>query len=189
MRVGSLCTGYGGIEGALENIFEEIDLRWVADNDPACIMILEQRFPGVKNLGDLKEICYDEVEPVDLLAAGFPCTDVSLAGSRKGLTKDTRTGLWYEVARAIDILHPPLVILENVLGLLSGKADSNMEPCEGCMGNNPDEPLLRALGCVLGDLASLGYRSRWGCVRASDAGAPHRRARIFIAAHAKGIGE
>jgi DNA (cytosine-5)-methyltransferase 1 len=182
MRVGSLCTGYGGMEIALENVFGNTDLRWVADNDPDCVTILEKRFPGVANLGDLKEICYNEVEPVDLLAAGFPCTDVSLAGTRKGLTRDTRTGLWYEVARAIDSLRPPLVFIENVPGLLSGRADGALESCPWCLGDESAKPALRALGAVLGDLSSLGYSVEWTSVRASHVGAPHRRERVFLMA-------
>lgn len=121
---------------------------------------------------------------IDLLTAGFPCQDVSLAGTRKGLRKGTRTGLWIQVARAIDELRPSYVLLENVLGLLSGDAHSDLEQCPGCMGDGTAEPFLRALGAVCGDLATLGYCSEWETVRASDAGAPHRRERVFIIAAA-----
>ena len=183
MRVGSLCSGYGGLEIAIRNVFADIDLAFVADTDPFAAAILEHRFPGVPNLGDITEICYNELEPIDLLAAGFPCQDVSVAGGREGLLKGNRTGLWAEVARAIDELRPPLVFLENVHGLRSAKADSPVEFCAMCMGDRAGNPFLRALGAVLGDLSALGYDAWWESVRASDIGAPHRRERVFILAY------
>lgn len=155
----------------------------MADIDPFACTILEHRFPGVPNLGDITEICYNKPEPIDLLAAGFPCQDVSVAGGREGLLQGNRTGLWAEVARAIDELRPPLVFLENVHGLRSAKAYSPVESCPVCMGNPDEKPLLRALGAVQGDLAALGYASVWDSVRASDIGAPHKRERVFILAY------
>jgi DNA (cytosine-5)-methyltransferase 1 len=180
LRVGSLCSGFGGLEMGLREVFGDIELAFVADNDPDACKVLECRFPGVPNLGDLREICYDEVEPVDILAAGFPCTDVSGAGKREGLIRGNRTGLWYEIARAIAGLRPPVVFAENVLGLLSYPADSHVEYCPGCMADQSGKLVLRAFGRVLGDLSAMGYDTRWGCLRAADAGAPHGRMRVFI---------
>lgn len=180
MRVGSLCSGYGGLEMALEMVFGETELVFVADIDKGACKVLQHRFPGVPNLGDLREIDYNDVGQIDILAAGFPCQDVSAAGARKGLVKGTRSGLWSEVAKAIDLLRPGKVFLENVHGLLSAKADSGVERCPMCMGDRRGEPFLRALGAVLGDLASLGFDAEWESVRASDVGAPHRRERVFI---------
>jgi site-specific DNA-cytosine methylase len=110
------------------------------------------------------------------------CQDVSCAGARKGLRAGNRTGVWSYVARAIGELRPSLVVLENVRGLLSAGADSDMEPCPWCVGDSGDESALRALGAVLGDLADLGFDAEWTLVSAADAGAPHRRERVFILA-------
>jgi hypothetical protein len=88
---------------------------------------------------------------------GFPCQDVSHAGKRAGLRPDTRTGLWSQMAYAIDQLRPALVVAENVRGLLSAEAHSDLEPCPWCMGDGEGLSPLRALGAVLGDLADLGY--------------------------------
>ena len=181
MKAGSLCTGYGGLEMAAADLID-FELCWVADNYEGSEKLLEFRHPEVVNLGDIRKINYSHVEPVDILFAGFPCQDVSVAGGRRGLREGTRTGLWSEVARAIDELRPSLVFLENVNGLLSGEADSDVERCPECMGDVAGDVVLRALGAVLGDLASLGFDAEWHSLYAAETGAPHRRERVFILA-------
>lgn len=157
---------------------------WHCEWDDAPAKILEHNFPGVPNYRDVSKVDFASVEPVDILTGGFPCQDLSLAGKRAGLREGTRSGLWSEFARAIDVLRPSLVVIENVRGLLSAKAHSDVEPCPWCVGDSGDgEPVLRALGAVLGDLADLGYDARWQGVRAADAGAPHNRFRVFIIAY------
>ena len=157
MRIGSLCTGYGGLDLAVAEAFGA-DLAWYAEIEPAACAVLEAHHPDLQNLGDVTRIQWEECEPVDILTAGYPCTPFSTAGLRKG-TNDERH-LWPYVRDAIRVLRPELVVLENV--------DSH-----------------RSLGFadVLADLASLGMSARWGVVRASDCGAPHHRARLFVAAY------
>ena len=182
-RIGELCAGYGGLAMAVMEVLGG-ELAWLADNDPGAARILAHRFPSVPNLGDITGTDWAAVEPVDILTAGFPCQDVSCAGARAGLREGNRTGVWAHVALAIDALRPSLVVLENVRGLLSAGADSDMELCAWCLGEAGDERALRACGAVLGDLASLGYDTRWQVVSAADARAPHRRERVFIVARA-----
>jgi DNA (cytosine-5)-methyltransferase 1 len=141
----------------------------------------------VPNFRDVSKVDWEAVEPVDILTGGFPCQDVSLAGSRRGLKDGTRSGLWSEFAKAIEVLQPGLVVIENVRGLLSANAHSNVELCSWCMGDNSTESVLRALGAVLGDLADLGYDAEWTGVHAADAGAPHNRFRVFIVAYPRGL--
>jgi DNA (cytosine-5)-methyltransferase 1 len=109
------------------------------------------------NLGDLKEIDWAQVEPVDILTAGYPCQPFSHAGFRKGT--DDKRHIFPYILEAISLLRPQLVILENVRGHLS-------------LGFKE----------VLAGLASIRYDAKWRVVRASDAGAPHRRERLFILA-------
>ena len=111
-----------------------------------------------------------------------PCQDVSHAGRRAGLGPGTRSGLWASMAHAIDKLRPRLVVAENVRGLLSARAASDLEPCPWCVGDGDDVPVLRALGAVLGDLADLGYDAAWHGLRAADVGACHGRFRVFVLA-------
>lgn len=87
---------------------------------------------------------------------------------------------------AITAIRPRLVVWENVQGALSASAFSLMEPEQGHMGGRPTGPVLRALGRVLGDLAGIGYDATWTVVQASDVGAPHKRARVFVVAHPHG---
>lgn len=158
MRVGSFCTGYDGIGISLGVNQGKAESVWHSEIEPAAIAILEYHFPGVPNLGDLKKIDWAKVEPVDIITAGFPCQPFSLAGQRKGA--DDPRHLWPFIAEAIGEIRPRYVLLENVRGLLTMGVD-----------------------VVLGALVGMGYDTRHGLVRASDAGAPHQRARLFILAH------
>lgn len=185
MKIGSLFSGYGGLDlGIVQELGGEV--VWHCEFDDAPSKILEQRFPGVPNFGDVTKVDWATVEPIDILCGGFPCQDVSLAGKRAGLKNGTRSGLWSEFANAIEILRPRLVVIENVRGLLSaGATIGKMEFCPWCMGEDGSEHYLRALGAVLGTLADLGYDAQWVTVPASAAGAPHRRERVFIIAYPK----
>jgi DNA (cytosine-5)-methyltransferase 1 len=156
MKVGSLCTGYGGLDLAVEAYFKA-EMVWCAENDKYASKVIEERF-NKPNLNDIKTINWDEVEPIDILTAGYPCQPFSHAGQRKG-TEDERH-LWPYIIKAISKLRPKYVILENVRGHLS-------------LGFKE----------VLGDLAQNGYDAKWRIVRASDVGAPHQRARLFIIAY------
>lgn len=156
--VGSLCTGYGGLDLGLALCLGTTPRHaWHVEVDDAPSKILARRFPGTPNLGDLKTLDYSSMERVDWLTAGYPCQPFSAAGKRLG-EADARH-LWPYIADAIGVLRPRHVLLENVRGHLRRGFDS-----------------------VLADLAALGYDAQWGAVRASDAGAPHQRERIFVVA-------
>ena len=98
---------------------------------------------------------------VDCIHAGFPCQDISVAGKQAGVSEGTRSGLYREVLRIAGVVRPQQLFLENVSAILSN-----------------------GLGTVLGDLAALGYDTRWLCIRASDVGATHHRDRWFLLANA-----
>lgn len=159
MKIGSLCTGYGGLDMAVEAFFDA-EMVWCAEIDKYASQLIATRF-NKPNLGDIKHINWDNVEPIDILTAGYPCQPFSTAGQRKGT--DDQRHIWPHIIKAISILRPSIIILENVRGHLSlGFKD------------------------VLKDLAENGYDARWRIVRASDVGAPHQRARLFIIAYPKG---
>ena len=153
----ALCAGFGGIELALASI-TDINLQWVSETDEHASLVLEERF-GVPNLGDLTEI----VDPpkVDLIAAGFPCQPLSLAGRQKG-EQDERW-LINDVVRIAEETEAKVLILENVLGIYT---------------TNQGE----AFRHVIDRLASGGWTAEWGRFRAAQVGAPHRRERWFCVA-------
>lgn len=146
---------------AVETVFGATT-AWVADIDPGPRKILAHRFPHAPNLGDVTRVDWSSVEPVDIIAGGFPCQPVSTAGRRLG-AEDERW-LWDEVIRAVRVLRPGLVVLENVRGLLTAGRG-------------------RLFGRVLGSLADAGYDAQWHGLRAADIGACHGRWRVFVIAH------
>ncbi|ABQ86138.1 hypothetical protein PBI_TWEETY_69 [Mycobacterium phage Tweety] len=182
MKIGSLFSGAGGLDIAVEQFFGARTV-WHCELNPAAAKVLAHRWPGVPNLGDITAVDWSTVEPVDILAGGFPCQDVSAAGRRAGIAEGTRSGLWTLFAEAINQLRPGVVVIENVRGLLSAKAYRAMESAETTVGDGSGGPVIRALGAVLGDLADIGYDAQWVTVAASAVGAPHRRERVFILAH------
>lgn len=157
-RIGSLCTGYGGLDLATMWVLGGRP-AWCAENDRHAAAIVATRFPGTPNLGDVTAIDWRAVPAIDVLTAGFPCQDISDAGHRAGIAKGTRSGIWADITTAVRLLRPKLLLVENVAALR-----------------------WRGLGRVLGDLAETGYDTTWASVRAGDVGAPHRRERMFILA-------
>jgi DNA (cytosine-5)-methyltransferase 1 len=157
VKVGGLFEGYGGLTTAAQAVLGG-DLAWYSEIDPAASRVLAHHHPDVPNLGDITRVDWSTVEPVDVLAGGFPCQDISNAGRREGITGE-RSGLWSHFAAAIGALRPRYVLIENVAALA-----------------------VRGLDVVLADLAALRFDAEWTTVRASSVGAPHRRERLFIAA-------
>lgn len=155
LTLGSLFTGIGGIELGLEQT-GRFSTRWHCENDEYASRVLKKNRPHVVNLGDVSQVSWGEEHYVQVMAGGFPCQDVSVAGSRKGLEGE-RSGLWFEFARAISVVRPSYVLLENTPGLLS-----------------------LGMGDVLGSLSRLGYDAWWTCLHACDCGAPHLRKRVFV---------
>lgn len=100
---------------------------------------------------------------VDIIAAGYPCQPFSLAG--KGLAEKDPSNLWPDVARIIEDVGSEIVVLENVRGHVN-----------------------RGLRGVLKDLHGLGFDAEWGVYSAAQAGAPHRRNRLFILAYRQELG-
>ena len=180
MKIGSLFSGYEGLGLAVKAVFGG-DLAWVSDIDPGACKILAHHYPDVPNLGDITTIEWANIEPVDILTGGSPCQDLSHAGKRNGMTAGTRSNLWVSMRDAIEQLHPALVVWENVRGAYSADADSDLEPCPGCVGDGSTD-VLRALGRVLGDLTELGYDTAWHGITAASIGAPHNRHRVFLIA-------
>ena len=182
-------SGSGILDRAIEQATGGT-VAWYCETDPAAKAVLATHWPDTPNLGDVRRINWSRVRwgmgPIDLLCGGFPCTDISDAGTRAGLRPGTQSGLWSEMVRAIETLRPPQVFIENVRALLTTPANRtpiiSTHASDSVVGSGV-EILDTAIGAVLGDLADLGYDTQWETVSASRAGAPHRRQRVFIVAH------
>ena len=157
MKIGSLCTGYGGLDMAVEAYFDA-EMVWCAENDKYANKLIQLRF-NKPNLGDIKQIKWDEIEPIDILTAGYPCQPFSQVGLKKGLQDERH--LFPFVAEAIRVLRPKLIVLENVAAHLR-------------IGFNE----------VMHELTKLGYDIKWSVISASEIGALHNRKRLFIIAYA-----
>ena len=158
MTFGSLFSGIGGIDLGLERA--GMTCRWQVEIDPFCRKVLAKHWPDVERFEDVKRVGSENLEPVDVIAGGFPCQDVSVAGKKAGIKEGTRSGLWFEFHRIIRELRPRYVFVENVPGLLTD-----------------------GMGRVLSDLAESGYDAEWEVLSARDVGAPHLRNRVFIIAY------
>lgn len=154
LKVGSLFSGYGGLDLAADMVFGA-EPAWFVEFDDAPSKILNRHWPGVPNYGDVTKVDWSALPPVDILTGGYPCQPFSAAGRRKGA--DDERHLWPYVREAIRVLRPRIVFLENVAGHRSLGFDQ-----------------------VLGDLAEDGADVWWTSLRASDIGAPHHRERLFI---------
>jgi len=164
MKVGSLFAGIGGLELGLERAGMEV--VWQVEIDDFCNRVLEKHWPNVKRYRDVREVGKHNLEPVDLICGGFPCQDISSAHTFKdkpGVEDGRRSGLWAHFARLVGELHPLWVFAENVEAIRYAG---------------------RGLHAVLYDLACLGYDAEWRVLPARDVGAPHKRARLWLVAHA-----
>ena len=166
----SLCTGIGGLDLAAE--WAGFETVAQCEIDEYARRILAKNFRGVPNLHDIRTVTNERLaefgidrSEITVISAGFPCQPYSLAGKGRG-DRDERD-LWGEVARVVGEIRPKWFVGENTPGLF---ARSNQ----------------RYFRRVLDDLAALGYSVGWGIWGACDVGAPHKRDRVFIMAHADG---
>ena len=162
-RIGSLCTGIGGLELGLTLAGLDTVPVFVSDIDPGANAWLEANMAHTPNLGNFTEL--DELPEVDILTAGFPCQPVSTAGLRAGI-KDDRW-LFDDITRLVGRMGSrPVLFLENVPGLLTANGG-------------------HAMARVVHGLASISYGITWGTYSAAAIGAPHRRNRWWgLAWHA-----
>lgn len=171
ITIGELCAGIGGLGLGLERALPDSRVVWQVEYDEFPRSILAKHWPDAdRSIHDLRRAerlwatpdgtvhRTGRLEPCDVLAAGFPCQNLSVAGNGAGLD-GARSGLWWDVLRVVRALEPRVVVLENVAALVT-----------------------RGLDQVLGALAESGYDATWDCIPAAAVGAPHRRDRVFVVA-------
>ncbi len=143
--------------------------EFFAEIDEYCRAVLHHRWPGVTVYDDVRAVAgagdpggLPERGSLDLLAGGFPCQDLSVAGKRKGLAGE-RSGLFHEFMRVTDALRPRAILLENVEGLFSSNGG-------------------RDFAVVLEALAERGYEWTYRLLDSQHFGVPQRRRRVFVLA-------
>lgn len=123
LRIGSLFSGIGGLERGLEWATGGV-VVWQAEWDPFCRRILQKHWPLALRYGDVRSIGI-RTPRVHLLCGGFPCQPVSVAGT--GLAQEDERWMWPAYRRAIDLLRPEFVFVENVPGSKPLPADGPSE--------------------------------------------------------------
>ena len=170
MKHGSLFSGIGGFDLAAdwmgwENVFH---CEWNEFGQK----VLKHYWPNAISYADITKTDFTVHRGnIDILTGGFPCQDASIAkqhgDGQQGL-KGSRTGLFYQMCRAINEIKPKYVIAENVANILKTNAGADFT-------------------AILTELSSMGYNAEWRVCRASEFGACHHRARLYLVAYTSSI--
>ncbi len=190
MKLGSLFDGIGGFPLAASMF--GIEPVWASEIEKFPIEVTKVRFPNMKHLGDITEINGAEIEPVDIISAGSPCQDLSVAGKRAGLD-GARSGLFMDFVRIVREMreatngrYPSYVIWENVPGAFSSNGGQDfravLEEVAETEIPMPESGKWAAAGMVRGNGRSLA----WRVLDAQYFGVPQRRKRIFLVADLTG---
>lgn len=159
----SLFTGIGGIDVALSEYVRPVAY---CEIDPYCQSVLLSRISdgSLTNApiwDDIKTLSYDRRNwpGIDIIYGGFPCQDISIAGTKKGLYAE-RSGLFFHLTRLVNEIKPKFVFLENVPNVVK-------------IGGNQ----------IIKEFNSMGMDCRWCCISAESCGALHKRDRWFMLAY------
>lgn len=170
MTHGSLFSGIGGFDLAAEwmgweNLFH---CEWVEEKRKH----LEQKFKTSVSHGDITNTDFTIYNGrIDVLTGGFPCQDASIAkqdGEGQQGLQGERTGLFFEMCRAIEEIRPKFIVAENVSNILKTNGGGDFYK-------------------ILSELSAMGYNAEWRVCYASEVGAPHHRARLYIVAYSNSI--
>ena len=190
MTHASLFSGIGGAEIAAEwvgweNLFH-------CEINPFGRKVLEYWYPNSVSYDDITKTDFTEWRgKIDVLTAGFPCQPFSVAGQRKGADDDRY--LWPQVVRAVREIRPAWVVGENVAGILTMVQPGEEVEVGSGSALFDENHLYRTeqqyvLETVCQDLEREGYSVQPFVIPACAVGAPHRRDRVWIVAHADGTG-
>ena len=187
LTLGSLFSGSGTFEVA--GMLSGIVPKWASEIEPFPIAVTTKRLPFVKHLGDINKINGAEIEPVDIITFGSPCTDLSVAGKRQGLNAE-RSGLFFQAVRIIKEMrcatngkYPRFAVWENVAGAFSsnGGEDFRCVLEELCKVKDTDISIPKpAKWTKAGEIVGNGFSVAWRTFDAQYWGVPQRRMRIYL---------
>lgn len=196
MKLGSLFDGSGTCPLAARMC--GVEPVWASEIEPYPIRVTKKNFPGMRHLGDIKQIDGAKIEPVDVITFGSPCQDLSTAGKQAGLIDGERSSLFFEAIRIIremreatDGKYPRYAVWENVPGAFGSNRGRDflavLRAFAGVAGDGNDVPAPEGKGdrlgwsksgCIMGD----GYSIAWRQLDAQYWGVPQRRRRIYLVA-------
>ena len=163
MKLLDTFAGIGGFSYAAEKLVGGFETTQFIEINPFCQKVLNKHWSHVPIHDDITTFTAKPGQ-FDIITGGFPCQDISVAGLQKGITKETRSGLFYELIRVIRMVRPQYVVLENVAAILN-----------------------RGLDIVLRELSEAGYDAEWAVISASSLGACHQRSRFWLVAYPSSI--
>lgn len=186
LTLASLFDGIGGwLIAAHRNGIKPV---WSSEIEDFPMKVSKSHFPDVEQLGDVTKINGGKVPPVDIICAGSPCQDLSVAGNQKGLA-GSRSNLFFESVRivremreATNGVYPKFFVWENVTGAFSSNHGRDFQAVLGEI-TQTDIPMP---GSGRWSKAGMVRGKRVGCAwRVLDAqywGVPQHRERIFLIA-------
>ena len=167
LKVLDLFSGIGGFAYASESLVGGFKTTQFVEIDPYCQSVLRKNFPDVPIHNDIKTFKATKGQ-FDIITAGFPCQDLSLAGRMEGLEGE-RSGLFFEVLRLARESECKFILFENVRHTLSHQDGETFQK-------------------ILYSLTNSGFDAvEWSVIQAKDVGACHKRSRLWFIAYASSI--
>ena len=195
LKLGSLFDGSGGFP--LGGLLAGVTPVWASEIEPFPIRVTTKRLPGMRHLGDVSSINGAEIEPVDIITFGSPCTDMSIAGKRAGL-EGAQSSLFYQAIRIIKEMrcatngrYPRWVCWENVVGAFSSNKGFDFKAVldavigiaePGASVPMPEKNRWPYADVYMGDRWSVAYRT----FDAQHWGVPQRRRRCYLVGDLRG---
>jgi DNA (cytosine-5)-methyltransferase 1 len=163
LKVIEFFSGIGSYHQALKELDIPHDIVGISEINNDALRAYQLLHGKVPLLGDIRKI--KELPLADLWCYSFPCTDISIAGSLKGMEKDSNTSssLLWEIERLLlsQTVLPSYLIMENVPMLISKRYKSEFDKW-------------------LEFLSSLGYHNYYQVLNAKDYGVAQNRKRLYL---------
>ena len=186
MKLGSLFDGIGG--WPLASVKYNIEPVWASEIEKFPIAVTKHHFPNMRHLGDIRNINGADIEPVDILCAGSPCQNLSVAGNRQGLA-GAESSLFRDSVRIMREMrnhtngqYPKYFVWENVPGAFSSNGGHDFKSVLEEIAETeipiPESGRWATAGLVRGNDREIA----WVTKDAQYFGVPQRRKRIFLVA-------
>ncbi len=161
MRFVDLFCGIGGFHAALDRLGHECVFATDIDKHAAAVYESNWGRPGGFEVNcDIREVM-DEIPPMDIICAGFPCQPFSKSGSQDGFGDQTRGTLFHDICTLAEKHKPAVLFLENVPNLVRHDNGNTMRVIESRIGE-------------------MGYKHWWKILSPHKYGTAQIRTRVYI---------